>query len=136
MSGRALWGSSFCHSRQQPPERRRATSYLFPKLPYPSQNGVLVQQPEVKPHFLQHQGHKLAGGWRYFLPPVLAENPLSTHTKHRCNEGNALQLVCTKLMRTGGYDAPAVSTVMFLAGPFVTETHRVPAKEGKCGASL
>lgn len=136
MSGRALWGNSFCHSRQQPAEHRRATSYLFPKLLYPSRTGALIQQPEIKPHVLQHRGHKLSGGWRYFLPPMLAENPLSTHTKNTWNEGNALQLVCTKLIRTGGYDAQAVSTIIFLAGPFVTEIHRVPAKEGKCGAFL
>lgn len=85
MSGRVPWGSNFHHSHQQPAEYRRATSYLFPKLLYPSWTGVFIQQQEIKPQVLQHGGHKPPTGWRYFLQLMLVENPLSTHTKNTWN---------------------------------------------------
>lgn len=40
------------------------------------------------------------------------------------------------LIRTGGYDAPSVSTIIFMAGSFLTDIHSVLARKGKYGAYL
>lgn len=70
------------------------------------------------------------GGWRYSLQPIAGGRP-AVHTHHKSKGSDALQLVCTQLIRTGGHYALAVGPIVSLAGSCVTGMHRVPVRKGK-----